>query len=158
MARRSRAGAMTGRSDFGGGRRTNRPLHNPNRPSAGNRSTNLLPKCSLLRLVPYPVPGRLQRKIRVVLQRVREVVRGCVAVHKENWRNESLTVLVQLHWVNGGSAAREVPMVIVIKPEGRRFVHQDEARWIGRPAFLFARQVVALIGRRLDGSIQERSV
>ena len=72
----------------------------------------------LLRLVPHPILGRLHRIIRVVLERMSEVMTGTVAVNEQDRRDEFLPVLFQLIGRDGGLAARKVPMIIVLKPVG----------------------------------------
>src|SRR6266853_5580833 len=81
----------------------------------------------LLRLIPHPILRRLHGKVRVIFERVGEVMVTRVAIHEEDGRNKPLAVGGQLTRRDGSHAARVVPMIIILKPGGWRFIHEDES-------------------------------
>src|SRR5262245_548534 len=131
MARRWPRPAMTRRSGFGGRPGTKRPRLNASWPMQNEESP-----LWRLRFIPHPILCRLHRIIWIVLQCVREVVAGAVAVNEEDRRNKSLPVVFQLVRCDRDRCAREVPMVIVLEPVGRRLKHANKPRRVGHPSLL----------------------
>src|SRR5262249_52962518 len=101
---------------------------------------------SVLRLIPNPIRGWLDREVRVRSNRSCEIMLGTVAINKPDGGHKLLSVLLQLSAGDRGAPSRVVPMIKLIKiGHGGRFVHHNEPRRLGHPALLLAGQIVTLV-------------
>ncbi len=95
---------------------------------------------------------------RIAFNRLREIQPAHVAIDKQDRGEELLVILFQLTEGQRGCSPRVVPVekefaAAIPINEGWRFMDHDEKRWIQRPTFLLARQIVFSVGCSLQGLI-----